>query len=164
MQKFTDEKKKLTDSYSALQEEYTNYKESKMTEDEKKIEASQKLEKDYKDLCLKYNRKSAEKIFAASGFQEEEYSEILEGIVGENEETTIKTAQSICDVMTARKKDIEKDIKTKVAQGTPKPEAGDAGTAPNKKEDLEKKLEEATKKGDYVKMATYTRMLQEIKE
>lgn len=164
MQKFTDEKKKLTDSYSALQTEYADYKASKMTDDEKKEEASKKMEQNYKDLCLKYNRKAAEKIFAASGFQEEEYSEILEGIVGEDEETTIKTAQSICNVMTAKKKDIEKDIKTKVAQGTPKPEAGDGETVPDKKEDLEKKLSEATKKGDYVKMATYTRMLQEIKE
>lgn len=135
-----------------------------MTDEEKKKEYVSKLENNYKTVKLELNKKTAENIFVGAGLSEEDYSEILEDIVGEDTEKTVKLAQTICKTMSSRQEKTKEELKKKIAGGTPKPDAGDGSAeAKNSKEKIQEALQDATKRGDYVKMAYYTRLLQEIK-
>lgn len=147
-----------------MQKEYNDYKQSKMTDEEKKQEYLSKLESDYKNVKLELNKKTVENIFVGAGLSEEDYSEILENIVGEDTEKTIKLAQTICKTMSSRQEKTKEELKKKIAGGTPKPDTG-VGSAEmqNNKSKIQEELQDATKRGDYVKMAYYTRLLQEIK-
>lgn len=164
LKKYNDEKQKSSDAYTTLEAEYNTYKQSKMTDEEKRNEYVAKLENDNKTMKLDLNRKTAENIFVNAGLEEEEYSEILEDIVGEDKEKTVKLAKTICKAVSGQKEKTQKAIKEKIAGGTPKPEAGKGEPdIKDSKIKIQEELQNATKRGDYVKMAYYTRLLQEIK-
>ncbi len=135
-----------------------------MTDEENKKEYVSKLENDYKIAKLELNKKTAENIFVGAGLSEEDYSEILEDIVGEDTDKTVKIAQTICKTMSSRQEKTKEALKKKIAEGTPKPDAGAGSTeTQDNKAKIQEALQDATKRGDYVKMAYYTRLLQEIK-
>ena len=104
---------------------------------------------------------SAENIFSKNGFKEEDYVDILDKIVGEDSKITSDLAESICNTMLNQKKQIEKSITDKIAKETPKPDAGDSDTGKENIDNYKQALQEATKRNDYVKMAYYTRLIQE---
>lgn len=162
--KYNDLKEETSKAYGLLQQEYNDYKQSKMTDEEKKQEYVSKLENNYKSVKLELNKKTAENIFVGAGLSEEDYSEILEDIVGEDTEKTVKLAQTICKTMSNRQEKQKEALKKKIAEGTPKPDAGEGSAeVKDNKEKIQAALQDATKRGDYVKMAYYTRILQEIK-
>ena len=66
--------------------------------------------------------------------------------------------------MSNRQEKQKEALKKKIAEGTPKPDAGEGSAeVKDNKEKIQAALQDATKRGDYVKMAYYTRILQEIK-
>ena len=146
--KFNAEKqntKAQLDAYNALKAEYDTFKESKMTEEEKKAEQDRLKEERYQKANLAMSRMCAETVFAKAGFKEEDYSEIL------------------CNLMSKQKKAIEKNITDKIAKGIGKPPAGSDTTYKNDDE-LEKykeALKNAKEKNDFAKEAYYTRLIQQ---
>lgn len=154
------------DALSALQAEYDAYKESKMTDDEKQAEQAKKMQEQYQKANLTISKMYAENTFAKAGIKEEDYKTILESIVTEDPEKTKGLAETICNVMLKQKEDIEKAVKDNIIKNTKTPPAGndnDGGTD-NELENYKKLFSEAQKKGDYAKMAYYTRLVQEAQE
>lgn len=164
--KFNAEKqntKAQLDAYNTLKAEYDTFKESKMTEEEKKAEQDRLKEERYQKANLAMSRMCAETVFAKAGFKEEDYSEILDNIVTEDPEKTKGDAEAICNLMSKQKKAIEKNITDKIAKGIGKPPAGSDTTYKNDDE-LEKykeALKNAKEKNDFAKEAYYTRLIQQ---
>ncbi len=151
------------DAYNALKTEFETFKQSKMSDDEKKAEQERIKEEAYQKANLTISKMYAENTFAKAGFKEDEYKGILDGIVQEDLEKTKTLAETICGTMLKQKQEIEKNFADKIAKATPKPEGGDGGTNETEVEKYEKLLQEATKKNDFIKMAYYTRLIQENK-
>lgn len=135
-----------------------------MTDEEKAQEEYNKLKEENKRFKLDTSRAKAMSVFSGAGLKEEEYSEILEDIVGEDPERTQKLAEKICKTITGQKTQVTEKIKQDIAGNTPKPQVGTtASQADIDKAALQKEFEAAANRGDYVKMAQLTRKLQTLK-
>lgn len=162
MAKFKEEKENSQTAYNQLKTEYDSFKQSKMTDDEKKAEKERITQENLRNANLKISKMTAENAFAKAGFKEEDYSAILEGIIQEDAEKTKTLAETICTTMLKQKKLAEEGLKDKIVKGTKTPPAGnDNGTSGGDVEKYQTLLQEAQKRNDYVSMATYTRLLQE---
>lgn len=155
--KYNAEKAKL----QTVSTEYENFKQSKMTDEEKQAELIKSQLEENKKIKLQLNKMSAENIFSKNGFKEDDYKDILEKIVGEDSKITSDLAESICNSMLSQKKEIEKNITEKIAKSTPKPDAGEEDSGKTDVDNYKQLLQEATKRNDYIKMAYYTRLIQE---
>lgn len=141
--------------YSALEEEYNKFKETKMTDEEKQAEAI-KLERE------KSNRQSkmlsqlfAENVFSKAGFQENDYKDIIPNILKEDPEETKSLANVICNTMLNQKKAIENQVKEQIIKGQKKPEGGDnPDDGVTQLDKLKNAYAEAEKNGDMVAMAS----------
>ena len=162
MAKFNEAKESSQTAYNQLKAEYDTYKQSKMTDDEKKAEKERITQENLKNANLKISKMTAENAFAKAGFKEEDYSAILEGIIQEDAEKTKNLAETICATMLKQKKLAEDGLKDKIVKGTKTPPAGnDNNSQAGDVEKYQNLLQEAQKRNDYINMATYTRLLQE---
>lgn len=164
--KYSDKVKEvetITTEKNNLSTEYEQFKQSKMSEDEKKAEQAKKEAEANEKMALEFSKMKAENIFAKAGFQEEDYSSILDTIVTADLEKTKTLAETFCNTLLKQKEAIEKEVKDTIVKGTKNPPAGNAGE--NKaSSNYQKLLDEATKKNDFVNMAYYSRLLQEAKK
>ena len=164
MAKYNETKESSQAAYNQLKSEYDTYKQSKMTDDEKKAEKERVSQENLRNANLRISKMVAETAFAKAGIKEEDYSAILEGIIQEDENKTKILAESICTTLLKQRKEAENNIKDKIIKGTKTPPAGnDNGSSGGDVEKYQTLLLEAQKNNDYVKMATYTRLLQEAK-
>ena len=152
----------ITTEKNNLSTEYEQFKQSKMTEDEKKQEQAKKEKEANEKMAYEFSKMKAENIFAKAGFKEEDYAPILEKIVSNDIEKTKTLAETFCNTLVKQKENIEKEVKEKIVKGTKVPPAGNVGEG-SKAENYEKLLEEATKRNDFPKMAYYSRLIQEEK-
>lgn len=150
----------ITTEKNNLSNEYEQFKQTKMTEEEKKTELVKRQEEANKKMALEFSRMKAENIFAKSGFKEEDYNSILDSIVSTDIEKTKTLAETFCNTLVKQKENIEKQVKENIVKSTKTPPAGDAGTS-SEKEKYIKLLEEAKNKGDFINMAYYSRLVQE---
>lgn len=154
------------DAYNALKAEFDTFKQSKMTDEEKQAEQAKQMQEQYQKANLTISKMYAENTFAKAGFKEDDYKGILDSIVTEDPDKTKGLAETICNTMLKQKQDIEKAITDKIVKGTKTPPAGNDNNQ-GKASDVEnyKKLyADAQKRGDYGKMAYYTRLVQEAQK
>lgn len=164
MAKYNEAKESSQTAYNQLKSEYDSYKQSKMTDDEKKAEKERVAQENLRNANLRISKMVAETAFAKAGIKEEDYSAILEGIIQEDEKKTKLLAESICSTLLKQKKEAEDNLKDKIIKGTKTPPAGnDNNSSGGDVEKYQTLLTEAQKNNDYIKMATYTRLLQEAK-
>ncbi len=161
--KFKEEKTKQKQAYDTLKKEYDNFKETKMTDEEKQEEQAKLMQEQYKKANLTISKMYAENTFAKAGFKEEDYKGILDNIVQEDAEKTKGLAELICNTMLNQKKAIEKQITDKIVNGVKTPPAGNDnnGGTETDLEKYKKSLNEAQKNNDMLKVAYYTRLIQE---
>lgn len=162
LNKYNTEKQKLQSQNAQLSADFENFKQSKMTDEEKQAEQAKQMEERYQKANLTISKMYAENTFAKAGIEEDDYKDIIENIVTEDPDKTKGLAETICNAMLKQKSNIEKDIKDKIVKGTPKPQTGSTEEG-DKKEDYKALFDEASKKHDLVKMAYYTRLMQENK-
>lgn len=162
LNKYNTEKQKLQNQNAQLSADFESFKQSKMTDEEKQAQQAKQMEERYQKANLTISKMYAENTFAKAGIKEDDYKDIIENIVTEDPDKTKGLAETICNAMLKQKSDIEKDIKDKIAKGTPKPQTGSTEEG-DKKEDYKALFEEASKNHDLVKMAYYTRLMQENK-
>ena len=161
--KFNDEKTKQKQAYNALKSEYETFKETKMTDEEKQAEQARVQSEEYKKVKMQLNEMTAKNIFSEAGFKKEEYGDLLSSIVQEDSEKTKTLAETICNTMLNQRKELEKQITDKIIKGTQKPPAGNDNDA-GEKTDLEKYkslLSDAQKNNDMLKVAYFTRLIQQ---
>lgn len=163
VKKHTDAINKLKTDYDTMKTEYTQFKETKMTDEEKQAELiKQEREKAEKQSRM-LSKLFAENTFSKAGFDEDDYKEIIPTIIREDPEETKSIAEQICNAMVSQRKSIEDRIKQDLIKGQKKPEGGnaDGDEGLTEIEKYKKAYNEAVKNNDRVAMATYTRLIAE---
>ena len=155
--------KKIQEANIQLQKEYDDFKLSKMTEEEQAKELKKRADEDNQKTLKRLNEYIARTIFSQNNVAKEDYESLLDTIVSTDEERTKKMAESICSIINKNKNDKMNQIKKQVLKDQPKPEGGNDNTngITSKLEMYQQKLKEAKEKNDIVKIATYTRLVQE---
>ena len=149
-------------AYADLTAEYDTYKQSKMTEEEKKQEELRKKDEQYTNALMRLSKATARSVFADAKIPKEDYENFLEYIVDIDEEKTRKLAEKICETIVKQKKEVADRMKEDIVNGTTPPPAGNAGySQKTQKEEYQKLLDEAIKKNDMTKIVYYQRLIAE---
>ena len=149
-------------AFASLSAEYDTYKQSKMTEEEKKQEEIRKKDEAYNNALRKLSKSTAINVFASAGLKEDDYKELLEDIVDIDEEKTKTLAEKICSTITKQKNNVANKMKEDIINGTTPPPAGNAGySQKTKKEEYQSLLNEAIKKNDMNNIVYYQRLIEE---
>lgn len=152
-------------AFADLTAEYDTYKQSKMTEEEKKQEEIRKKDEQYNNALMRLSKSTAINVFASAGLQENDYKEFLEDIVSIDEEKTKSLAEKICATITKQRSDVANKMKEDIINGTTPPPAGNARYSQRtKKEEYQSLLDEAIKKNDMNNIVYYQRLVTEETE
>ena len=165
LNKEQENSKKFQEANVQLQKEYDDFKLSKMTEEEQAKELKKRADEENQKTKKRLNEYIARTIFSQNNISKEDYEGLLETIISTDEERTKAVAESICTIINKTKNDNMNQIKKQVINNTPKPEGGNDNSngITSKLEMYEKNLTDAQKAHDLVKIATYTRLVQEEK-
>ena len=157
--KLLDDKNK---AYEDLTNEYDKFKQSKMTEEEKKQEELRTKDEQYNNALMRLSKSTAINVFTSAGLQEDDYKEFIEDIVNIDEEKTKTLAEKICATITKQRSDIANKMKEDIINGTTPPPAGNAEySQKTKKEEYQSLLNEAIKKNDMNNIVYYQRLISE---
>ncbi len=115
---------KTASELAKTKKELAEIKATSMSDDEKVREAIAKAESKEKEFTAKSNRLDVEKLFAAEGLTEADYAELIDGIVSEDAEKTMKLANNVLSMVKSQKTAAEKALKAELLKKTPKPPAG----------------------------------------
>lgn len=149
-------------AFADLTAEYDTYKQSKMTEEEKKQEELRKKDEQYTNALIRLSKATARSVFADAKIPKEDYENFLEDIVDIDEEKTKKIAEKICETIVKQKKEVADKMKEDIVNGTTPPPAGNAGySQKTQKEKYQKLLDESIKKNDMTKIVYYQRLIAE---
>ena len=152
-------------NYKNLETQFNEYKQSKMTDDEKAQALAKQKEQEYEQALKKVSRYSAQSVFAGAGLKEEDYSGFLDDIVGLDEEKTKSLAEKICQTITKQRQGTEEAIKNKILNGTTPPPAGNGQyKAETDVEKYQKLYAEAQSKNDMNAIVYYDRLIAEARE
>lgn len=157
-------KKLLEDKNKAFEDltnEYDAYKQSKMTEEEKKQEELRKKDEQYTNALMRLSKSTAINVFANAGLQEDDYKDFLEDIVDIDEEKTKILAEKICNTITKQKSNIAEKMKEDFVNGATPPPAGNGYTQKTKKEEYQQLLDNAIKNNDMINIVYYQRLIEE---
>lgn len=159
--------KNTENKISALQTEYDEFKQSKMTADEKAEAERKQFEMDKKNNAIEKSSLAVEKLLLKNGIEvkddDVELKETLQSIVSEDLDKSIKLANSFISLLNKTKDQTAKETTTQLLNNTPKPIGGtDSSSSVSKIEQLQNELKEAIKDKDIVKQTSImTQMFQE---
>lgn len=157
--------KKFQNANAELQKAYDDFKMSKMTEEEKAKALQVKANEENQKILKELNEYVARTVFSQNNIAKEDYEGLLGNIVTTDKERTQAVAESICSIINKSKDENMQKLKSSVIKNQPKPEGGNDNTngKTSTLEMYEEALEKANKEHDIVKIATYTRLVQEEK-
>lgn len=113
--------------------EYDKLEEAGLT-DEEKIQKALKEANDTKtEFAKKLNKLDAEKILVAAGLTEEDYKDLIDGIVSDDAEVTKTMATNLASMVTKQKESAIQKTKEELMDGTHTP-GGSAGGSGNEDE------------------------------
>ena len=110
-----------------IEVEYTKLQEAGLTDAEKAAKALADAETAKIEFAKKSNRLEAEKILVAAGLTEEDYKDLIDGIVSDNEESTKAMATSLAGMVSKQKDAAIQKTKEELMDDTPTP-GGSGGT------------------------------------
>lgn len=149
-------------AFANLSAEYDTYKQSKMTEEEKKQEEIRKKDEQYTNALMRLSKATARNVFADAKIPKEDYESFLDYIVDVDEDKTKNLAEKICATITKQRSDIANKMKEDIINGTTPPSSGNGGySSKTKKEEYQKLLDEAIKKNDMNNIVYYQRLVAE---
>lgn len=128
--KLDREHAQLKKDKAAVDAELSGLKAKGMTDDEKVQAAIDAAAADKKQYGIALNKLEAEKIFTKAGLSEEDYSDLLDGLVSEDKDSTIAKVNSISALLSKQKAATEKAVKAELLKKTPGPEGGTGGKEP----------------------------------
>lgn len=115
--------------------EYDKLQEADLTDAEKIQKALQDAESAKTDYAKKSNRLDAEKILVAAGLTEEDYKDLIDGIISDDADKTKSMATGLATMVTKQKEAAIQKTKEELMDGTPAPSGGSGG-AEEKSEDV----------------------------
>lgn len=150
---------KTASELSKVKKELAQMKDASMSDDEKVQAALAAADAKEKEFSAKLNRLEAEKLFVAAGLTQDDYADVLDDIVSEDTEKTMKRAQNTLALITGQRTAAEKALRAELMRGTPKPPAGQGGkpAGPN----YQKQISDALARGDAAGAAALMRRQQE---
>lgn len=116
-----------------IEVEYKKLQDADLTDAEKIQKALKDAADSKKDYEKKVNKLDAEKILVAAGLTEEDYKDLIDGIVSENAETTKTMATNFANLIKSQKDLAIEQTKEKLMDGTNTP-GGSGGGSENQDE------------------------------
>lgn len=159
--------KNTENKISALQTEYDEFKQSKMTADEKAEAERKQFEMDKKNNAIEKSSLAVEKLLLKNGIEvkddDVELKETLQSIVSEDLDKSVKLANSFISLLNKTKDQTAKETTTQLLNNTPKPIGGtNSSSTVSKIEQLQNELNQAIKDKDIVKQTSImTQIFQE---
>ena len=142
-------------SLTTLQTEYDDFKQSKMTADEKAEADKKQIELDKIANAKTKSELAVKTLLLDNGIkvtdsdEDKELRETLETIVSEDYEKSIKLANSFISLLNKTKDTTAKETTTQLLNGTPKPIGGvDSSSSVSKVDELTKQLTKAIENKD----------------
>lgn len=93
----------------------------KMSEQEKLQHELEKASKVKEEYLLRTNRLTAEKMFVGAGLQEEDYKDLIDGLVHSDEEITKKVVGGVVGMLTKERDNAISKTKEELLNSTPNP-------------------------------------------
>lgn len=135
LQNVEQEKQDVENQFKELKKEH-------MTTQELEQERIKELEEREAKITRLESETSISKILSMNGITEESYGEdeyksIVEDLIGENQESSIKKANNFVNILAKQRETVEKETTTKLLNETPTPNTGSGEDDSITKEDLE---------------------------
>lgn len=168
--KFNDLSNRLKNTeseYSTLQNEYEDFKKSKMTDDEKRESELKQFEEAKRLNAIERSNLGVQKLLLQNGIEikeeDTELKDTLATIVSEDYDKSMKLANSFISLINKTKDQTVKETTTKLLNETPKPIGGsDSSSSLSKVDLLRKEIEEAIKNKDTLRQTElYGQLYQE---
>lgn len=118
---------KTASELAKVKKELGELKNDNLTGEEKVNAAIAAADARANEYSMKLNRLEVEKLFMADGLTEADYADLIEDIVSEDADKTLKLAKSLLAVVKSQKSAAEKSIRAELLKKTPKPPAGEPG-------------------------------------
>lgn len=125
--------------------EYDKLEEAGLTDEEKVQKALREAEDAKADFAKKTNRLDAEKILVAAGLAEEDYKDLIDGIVSDDADTTKSMATNLANLITKQKESAVQKTKEELMDETNTPGGSGGGGGADDKTDAEKFAESLVK-------------------
>ena len=156
--KFNDVSNKLKSTetqLSTLQGEFSQFKQSKLTDDEKIEEERKQFELEKKANAKKTSELAVKSLLLDNGIKvtdnDVELKETLDNIISEDMDKSIKLANSFISLLNKTKDTTAKETTTNLLNNTPKPVGGtNSSSKVNRVEELQNQLSEAIKNKDVI--------------
>ena len=162
--KFNDVSNKLRateTNYTTLQNEYNEFKKSKMTDDEKAQAEREQFEKDKKANAIEKSSLAVKKLLLKNGIEvkddDTELKDTLSTIISEDYDKSIKLANSFISLLNKTKDTTAKATTTQLLGDTPKPIGGvDSSSSVSKLDQLKEQLKTAIENKDVMLQTSLT--------
>lgn len=118
---------KTASELAKVKKELGELKNNSLSDEEKVNAAIAAADARANEYSAKLNRLEVEKLFMTNGLAEADYADLIEDIVSEDSEKTMKLAKSLLTVVKNQKSAAEKAIRAELLKKTPKPPAGEPG-------------------------------------
>lgn len=128
-----NENKQLKTSIKEKDTEIEGYKNSQLTDDQKKQKELDDIANTKRDLAIERSQIQAEKILSKVVTDDKELESLVKGISSEDIEATKVLAQNFVDTITKQKEATEAKIREELINDTPRPKGGE-GDKPMTKE------------------------------
>lgn len=119
------ENKQLKDDIKTMNTEIEGYKNSQLTDDQKKQKELDDIANTKRDLAIERSQIQAEKILSKVVTDDKELESLVKGISSEDMEATKMLAQNLVDTITKQKEATEAKIREELINDTPKPTGGE---------------------------------------
>lgn len=126
------ENKQLKDSIKEKDTEIEGYKNSQLTDEQKRQKNLEEIETTKKTLNIERSQIQAEKILSKVVDDEKELKSLVEGISSEDIEATKMLANSLVNTITKQKEATEAKVREELINNTPKPDGEDGDKAMTK--------------------------------
>ncbi len=115
---------KTSSELAKFKKENEELKNASLTDNEKLQKALDDAEAARLDFTKKSVRLEVEKVFVDGGMTEDDYKDIIDGIITADSEASVAMAKNIVSMVAAKETAKEKAVKTDLLKNTPKPPAG----------------------------------------
>lgn len=126
------ENKQLKDSIKEKDTEIEGYKNSQLTDEQKRQKDLEEIETTKRTLNIERSQIQAEKILSKVIDDEKELKNLVEGISSEDIETTKMLANNLVNTITKQKEATEAKVREELINSTPKPDGEDGDKAMTK--------------------------------
>ena len=111
---------KTASELAKVKKELLELKNNNLTGEDKVNAAIAAAELKEKEFTVKLNRLEVERLFVADGLTEKDYADIIDDIVSEDSDKTMKLAKNLLSVVKTQKTAAEKALRTELLNKTPK--------------------------------------------